>query len=429
MRSLEDIRTRATESRFVEQSVVLQTSLEDLESIEEQMMSIFEVDRACILSDEKVGKRLEPRGVPRLAAPAKDRRSRQCKRSSTLAPTIRVFRDKAEDRYLMFSTSPLTARTHVLLRLDCSTLGRLVSVADLQPLLSEFAGCTCERVRYEGWCALVHLSSHSYQLAMDGLLRAVSAQSFASLAASEVSPLRNSPSPSVEVSLKSSILRFVRPEATGGTLGVRISGASIACDESIDPEPVADSFLAGLRGYGRSPEVSLGSGTLHDAPLGGIAILSGVPNNGWAMLALHEAAFDTSGTVPSLVSIIRDSGVAYELVQSFGGTEHGRFMYWGCKGDVAEFEAFRAAFDVWLSEITDAAGKVESWFLKNWVPLNLAKQRSIHQVLRDVDRAGCYLPSLNVDGELGVGAFAQFLAESSVCRILFENHGSGRVNE
>jgi hypothetical protein len=233
----------------------------------------------------------------------------------------------------------------------------------------------------------------------------------------------------VEALLKSSILRFVRPKVTEGTIGVSVIGASIACNQSIDPEPVADSFLAGLQDNGCPAEVSLGSGTLYGAPFEGMAILSSVPNNGWAMLALHEAAFDTSGVVPSLVNIIRDSGVAYELVQSLGGAEQARYMYWGCKGDITEFKALRKAFDMWLTKIVDAPGTVESWFLKNWVPLNLAKQRSIHQVLRDVDRAGCYLPSLNVDGELGVGAFAQSLAESNACCILFENHGSGHINE
>lgn len=381
-------------------------SLEELRIIQQRLSNILIPEEGMYISTRKEKEQMEIVPYPFNGESKKERTERNnipyikeivdsnnfiaSKYESQKHPSKKVSLIREGERYFTVSISPLTNRIHVIYRIDCTGVGRLLIPRDI--LSFSYKG-SFEGIRYEGWHTIAHFAFFRIEDAQRSI-REWFRRDF-SLSTIEYSTIEAHISKTIEHEIKWRILQAIHPVSIPFSVPV-IRGFSIVIPHSI--EFSTHDFKKLLK---ENPlEKNNGSIVVKETSIpsrfDGAGVICKIPRNFVSALALQEAAYNNEAPFRSLLSIVREKGISYHIVQSLCQVGNDLYIYWACQCSQKFREIFYLTVRFWLEELYEQAEEVEKWFLSFWLSNNPNNHRSVHQLLRDIDRSGHYAGTLSL---------------------------------
>ena len=295
--------------------------------------------------------------------------------------------------YYTASSSVLTKRYHVLLRVDCKEIGRLLLSNELPSEL--LIKGILENVRYEGWHTLYHISFFDEISMKESIKNFISYrwnyENHNSLI-NEERYMKN-----LEFEMKWRIIKaFNNPKVKnrGYLIGISI----VTPEEYIINKDYFENFYS----EEIQPPLSIEKGIIENkvikARFHGAALICRLPKQTLCSLILQETAFGNNVSFPTLESLVREKGLSYRIVQSLISDENELYIFWGIQCDPNNIGLFKDIVQEWLFYLEKYSDEVEKWFNRTWVYLNPQNHNSIFQLIRDIDRMGQYTqPSFDIN--------------------------------
>ncbi|MCM3239544.1 insulinase family protein [Heyndrickxia oleronia] len=343
-------------------------------------------------------------------------------------PPIYKLKTKGNGQYYTIVSSPLTSRFHLLLRVDCRNLGRLIVSKNIPKEI--FKKGVFEYVRYEGWHAIIHLSYFT----LESLKEAISISSqlnWGDMGTNEIE-LNKYFNFNLETEIKSKILKgFKRPPIPNLLNTPILLGKSVLIPNREAKTKVVEDLDSILF---NKVTLQLDSNlydekefkvnkTIIGAKFSGVAIVGKLSAFSLSCLALQEAAFGSNNEFPTLEEMVRNEGYSYRIVQSLLTMGNQYYIYWGIQCEPENRNKFKGLVINWLKEILKCEKVVEEWFLTHWSPFQPQYHRSVFQLIREVDRMGYYTQP-EFSEKLSISKCVESLLTESLEEIYFEQISS-----
>ncbi|KGX89691.1 peptidase M16 family protein [Pontibacillus marinus] len=291
-----------------------------------------------------------------------------------------VYNKEMNGRYLTVSSSPLTDRIHLMLRVNSLSLGRLLVKEDIKKIKRLTKVGFLTSVRYEGVHTLLTFTFYNN----DGLRAFINNLDFVN-----EKFVWNTDNKEVFYSSFENRIKYKMFELfVGETEKVDsfiIEGISVVGNK-VDVSSI-EKFLFN-QGSKPTPQLSdpFQKGSRLNSIENGAAVLYKLPNPVFESLKIQEAAFALNGPIPSLVERVREAGLAYSITQSICKGFEGSYIYWAIPCETDSQEQFYHIVRTWLRTLSEEYTAVESWFNNIWIPWNVSAHKSVFHLLRDVDR-------------------------------------------
>lgn len=288
--------------------------------------------------------------------------------------------------YYTAVSSPLTKRYHLLIRIDCQGIGRLLIPKELPPEI--LTKGMLESVRYEGWYTLYHISFFSEKTMTESIVHLLAYRWKPHLKTNEEKHMTN-----LEIEMKRRIIKvFKTPQIKdrGYLVGISI----VTPNNNVIKEKYFEKFsnIETPRTIQRE-QVTIDNKIIK-ANFHGVAIITRLPRrSSLCALILQETAFGTNPNFPTLESLIREKGLSYRIVQSLITLGDDLYIYWGIQCDPCNKTLFKGVVREWLFYLEEHSNSIEIWFENMWVYYNPQNHNSISQLVRDIDRTGHYTKS------------------------------------
>lgn len=300
-----------------------------------------------------------------------------------------LLKSSKREFYYTLTSSPLIKRYHVLFRIDCKGIGRLLLPNELPPEIS-LQG-TLENVRYEGWHTLYQIAFFDENSMKNSVINSLS-YNWVFVNRNE-STYEEYYTKNLEVEMKWRILKAFNTSTKKNNKG-KIIGISIITPER---SSIEDGHLENLccEENIQTPLSIQENTTIIEnkripARFDGSAVICCLPKQSLCALVLQEAAFGTNSSFPTLESLTRERGLSYRIVQSLICVENELYIFWGIQCDPDNTTLFKDIVIEWIVSLEDYSDQIEKWFKQMWVYFNPQKHSSILQLIRDVDRMGQY---------------------------------------
>ncbi|WP_243356523.1 insulinase family protein [Bacillus litorisediminis] len=289
--------------------------------------------------------------------------------------------------YYTACSSPLTKRYHVLFRIDCKGIGRLLLPNELPSEIS-IRG-TLENVRYEGWHTLYHISFFGEKSMKQSIINSLSFKWDYERYDSKINEEKYMINLEIEMKRKiTKALRTTPKKDKANLIGISI----VTPEDSFIDEGYFENFPFNENKAFLLSERNIIEKRTIKARFHGIAIISHLPKQSISSLILQEAAFGTNTAFPTLESLVRKKGLSYRIVQSLISDNNELYIFWGIQCDPSHTFLFKDTVREWIIYLGKYADEVERWFKDMWVYFNPKKHSSILQLSRDMDRMGQYSP-------------------------------------
>ncbi len=291
-----------------------------------------------------------------------------------------VYNEEMNGRYLTVSSSPLTDRIHLMLRVNSLSLGRLLVKEDIKKIKRLTKVGFLTSVRYEGFHTLLTFTFYNN----DGLRAFVNNLDFVNEEFVWNTDNKEVFYSSFENRIKYKLFElFVEEKEKVNSF--TIEGISIVGNK------VDVSFIEKFLFNQRPKQISQLSepfqkGSSLNSIENGAAVLYKLPNPVFESLKIQEAAFALNGPIPSLVERVREAGLAYSITQSICKGFESSYIYWAIPCEPDSQEQFFHIVRTWLRTLTEEHTALESWFNNIWIPWNVRTHKSVFHLLRAVDR-------------------------------------------
>jgi hypothetical protein len=293
------------------------------------------------------------------------------------------------DRYLTVSKSPLTNRFHIMIRVNCLSLGRLLVTKDIEKLKGTIKDGFLTSLRYEGLHTLLTFSFYQESSLLNFIKRLFEENfHFENLNENHHRFLAKG---NFENEIKYILFnQFTSDNHINPNLvieGLSIVGMNYSADfvENIQFIFSKTDFISLLKNCSPFDKKDIIFSSVN-----GAVVLYELPLSSLEALVLQEVALAKDAPFTSLVELVRNKGIDYGITQSICKNNEKTYIYWAVQCEENATEFFFQLVREWLITLVDEHIAIEKWILERWVPFNMKSHKSISQLLRDVDRYQYY---------------------------------------